>query len=225
MKYDFTRCNNLQFKAKDDGGKVREGFLKVSSGGTVYVYYSNENKIFDHFLQIEVDGYHGIFTDATKFGEWAEHHELEIIPRDPETYKDWKVGDRVIHNETRRITYIAAKLGDIVFLLDNNDYTVSSPCSTVQLTKYFTLLLTDYEKELIHAQELEEKKKECPFKEGDRVLARNSDTVWWFDVMHDYKWNAIYPYECITGAYEQCIPLNEHTWKLLGTMDKYKEEE
>lgn len=69
MKYDFTRCNNLQFKAKDDGGKVREGFLKVSSGGTVYVYYSNENKIFNHFLQIEFDGYYGIFIDATKFGD------------------------------------------------------------------------------------------------------------------------------------------------------------
>jgi hypothetical protein len=225
MKYDFTRCNNLQFKAKDDGGKVREGFLKVSSGGTVYVYYSNENKIFDHFLQIEVDGYHGIFTDATKFGEWAEHHELEIIPRDPDTYKDWKVGDRVIHNEMRRITYIAAKLGDIVFLLDKNDYTVSSPCSTVQLTKYFTLLLTDYEKELIHAQELEEKKKECQFKEGDRVLVRDDENqTWEYDVFVEYCRGSEYPYGSRDQAFKQCIPLNEHTWQLLGTTDEYKEE-
>lgn len=228
MKYDFTRCNNLQFKAKDDGGKVREGFLKVSSGGTVYVYYSNENKIFDHFLQIEFDGYHGIFTDATKFGEWAEDHGLEIVPRDPDTYKDWKVGDHVIHNEMRRITYIAAKLGDIVFLLNNDDYTVSSPCTTVQLTKYFTLVLTDYEKELIHAQELEEKKKECPFKEGDRVLVRDLDDERWrvriFDRYHE---DSTYKYECKDDddMYKQCIPYNEKTWMLFMTTDEYKEEE
>lgn len=223
MKYDFSKCNNLQFKAKDDGGKVREGFLKLSSGGTVYVYYSNENKIFNHFLQIEFDGYHGIFTDATKFGEWAERHELEIIPRDPDTYKDWKVGDHVIHNEMRRITYIAAKLGDIVFLLNEDDNTVSSPCTTVQLTKFFTLVLTDYEQELIHAEQ--EKKKECPFKKGDKVLVRDSDTFWRFDFFVYYDENASYPYECNGSEYELCIPLNEHTWQLLGTMDEYKEEE
>lgn len=221
MKYDFSKCNNLQFKAKDDGGKVREGFLKLSSGGTVYLYYSNENKIFDHFLQIEFDGYYGVFTDATKFGEWAENHNLEIVPRDPETYDDWKVGDKVIGNTSNKVYTIIAVLGKAIILSKDSGISVTALTTSDDLTKYNKLLLTDYEKELIHAQEPEEKKKECPFKEGDRVLARNSDTVWWFDVMHDYKGNAIYPYECITGAYEQCIPLNEHTWKLLGTMDKY----
>lgn len=218
MKYDFTRCNNLQFKAKDDGGIVREGFLKVSSSGTVYVYYSNENKIFNHFLQIEFDGYHGIFTDATKFGEWAEKHDLEIFPRDPETYTDWKVGDRVMDKDTGGIHAIAAKLGDIVFLLNDNN-AVTSTC-TARLTKYYTFVLTDYEQELLKVQE----NKKCPFKEGDKVLVRDSDTSWKFDVFQNYEENACYSYECLGSEYEQCIPLNEHTWKLLGTMDEYKEE-
>lgn len=221
MKYDFSKCNNLQFKAKDDGGIVREGFLKVSSRGTVYVYYSNENKIFNHFLQIEFDGYHGIFTDATKFGEWAEKHDLEIVPRDPETYTDWKVGDRVMDKDTGGIHAIAAKLGDIVFLLNDNN-AVTSTC-TARLTKYYTLVLTDYEQELIHAEQ--EKKKECPFKEGDKVLVRDSDTSWKFDIFQNYEENACYSYECLGSEYEKCIPLNEHTWKLLGTTDEYKEEE
>lgn len=219
MKYDFTRCNNLQFKAKDDGGIVREGFLKVSSSGTVYVYYSNENKIFNHFLQIEFDGYHGIFTDATKFGEWAENRDLEIVPRDPETYTDWKVGDRVQNKCAGGLYTIAAKLGDIVFLLSDND-AVESMCTAI-LAKYYALVLTDYEKEL---QELE-KKKECQFKEGDKVLVRDSDTSWKFDVFQHYEENACYSYECLGSEYEQCIPLNEHTWQLLGTTDEYKEEE
>ena len=85
MKYDFTRCNNLNFKVKDNGGKVREGYLKVSSNGYVYLYYSGENKIFNPYLQVEYNSYHLIFTDTMNFHEWAERHELEIIPRDPET--------------------------------------------------------------------------------------------------------------------------------------------
>lgn len=225
MKYDFTRCNNLQFKAKDDGGIVREGFLKVSSSGTVYVYYSNENKIFNHFLQIEFDGYHGIFTDATKFGEWAENHDLEIVPRDPETYTEWKVGDYISHKGAGCNYHIAAKLGDIVFLIAETKIDTKPVIATTGLlTKYYNLILTDYEKELIHAQE-SEKKKECPFNYGDRVLVRDSDTGWRFDVFNNYKENAIYPYECLVSAYKQCIPLNERTWKLLGTTDEYKEEE
>lgn len=61
--------------------------------------------------------------------------------------------------------------------------------------------------------------------EGDKVLVRDSDTSWKFDVFQNYEENACYSYECLGSEYEQCIPLNEHTWKLLGTMDEYKEEE
>lgn len=230
MKYDFSKCNNLQFKAKDDEGEVRTGYLKVAKEGeecVVYVFFTDcrEDESLDSRLQIVTRDYERCEV-IENFNVWAEEHDLEIVPRDPETYKDWKVGDRVIHNEMRRITYIAAKLGDIVFLLDNNDYTVSSPCSTVQLTKYFTLVLTDYEQALIRAEQ--EKKKECPFKEGDRVLVRdrNKDSFWVCDKFVSYDKDAlIYPYECLSERYEQCIPLNEHTWQLLGTTDEYKEEE
>ena len=30
MKYDFSKCNNLQFKAKGDEGEVMTGYLKVA---------------------------------------------------------------------------------------------------------------------------------------------------------------------------------------------------
>lgn len=227
MKYDFTRCNNLQFKAKGDEGEVMTGYLKVAKEDeecVVYVFFTDcrENESLDRSLQIVTRDYERCEV-IENFKVWAEEHDLEIVPRDPETYKDWKVGDRVIHNEMRRITYIAAKLGDIVFLLNEDDNTVSSPCSTVQLTKFFTLVLTDYEQKLIHAEQ--EKKKECPFKKGDKVLVRDSVTLWRFDFFVYYDENASYPYKCNGNEYELCIPLNEETWKLLGTMDKYKEEE
>ena len=67
-------------------------------------------------------------------------------------------------------------------------------------------------------------KEECPFKEGDRVLVRDSDSHWMFDKFYSYNEDSDYPYMCIYAPYEQCIPLNEHTWQLLGTTDEYKEE-
>lgn len=225
MKYDFSRCNNLQFKLKDREGKEREGYLKISSRGKVYVYYSDENKIFDPFLQIEFNSHHEIFTGTTNFREWAELHELEIITRDPETYKDWKVGDKVIGNTNNKVYTIIAVLGKAIILSQDSGISVTALTTSDDLTKYNKLLLTDYEKELIHAQGLEEKRKECPFKEGDKVLVRDSDTSWRFDMFCNYEESAAYPYGCVHSEYELCIPLNEHTWKLLGTKDEYKEEE
>lgn len=68
--------------------------------------------------------------------------------------------------------------------------------------------------------------KVCPFKEGDRVLARSFNyETWKYDIFMNYKKDEKYPYCCIHDEYALCIPLNEHTWKLLGTTDEYKEEE
>lgn len=218
MKYDSKKCNNLNFKLASGVS----GFIKSAPNGDVYLYQNFCNWDPSTMTMMPV---FWKTVRAEAFDSFVEDSELLIVPRDPETYKDWKVGDKVISNTGNKINTINAMLGKAIVLVRDAEVPITILTTDDDLTKYNKLLLTDYEKELIHAQELEEKKKKCPFKEGDRVLARNSDTVWWFDVMHDYKGNAIYPYECITGAYEQCIPLNEHTWKLLGTMDKYKEEE
>ena len=227
MKYDFSECNNLQFKAKWDEEKVITGHLKVAKEGeecVVYVFSDwKESESLDSSLQIVTRNYERceIIED---FSDWAEKHDLEIVPRDPETYTDWKVGDRVRCMSGAEVVYdIAAKLGEVVFLSKNHSQVLTLPINI--LVRDFKLILTDYEKELIHAQELEEKKKKCPFKEGDKVLVRDSDTSWKFDIFQNYEENACYSYECLGSEYEQCIPLNEHTWKLLGTTDEYKEEE
>ena len=220
MKYDSKKCNNLNFKLASG----LSGFIKSTPNGDVYLYQNQNFCNWDPITMTMMPVFWKMVR-AEAFDAFVEDSGLSIVPRDPETYKDWKVGDKVIRNTGNKINTINAMLGKAIVLVLDGEASITLITTDDDLTKYNKLILTDYEKELIHAQELEEKKKECPFKEGDRVLARNSDTVWWFDVMHDYKGNAIYPYECITGAYEQCIPLNEHTWKLLGTMDKYKEEE
>lgn len=217
MKYDSKKCNNLNFKLASG----LSGFIKSAPNGDVYLYQNFCN--WDPITMTMIP-YFWKTVKAEAFNSFAEDSELSIVPRNPETYTDWKVGDRVILKEAGAIYgdidyNIAVKLGDIVFLLNDRGIVVTS--STAMLTKCYTLVLTDYEQELIHAQE----KKECPFKEGDKVLVRDSDTSWKFDIFQNYEENACYSYECLGSEYEQCIPLNEHTWKLLGTTDEYKEEE
>lgn len=226
MKYDFSRCNNLQFKAKGDEEEVMTGYLKVAKEGeecVVYIFTDRkEDESLDGSLQIVTRDYERceIIED---FSKWAKNHDLEIIPRDPETYTDWKVGDKVIHNINNQVYTILAVLGEAIILSKDSKLSITALATADAITKYNKLVLTDYEQELIHAEQ--EKKKECPFKEGDKVLVRDSDTSWRFDVFGYYEEDSRYPYVCKGSEYKQCIPLNEHTWKLLGTTDEYKEEE
>lgn len=222
MKYDFTRCNNLNFKVKDNGGKVREGYLKVSSNGYVYLYYSGENKIFNPYLQLEFNPYNLVFTATMNFHEWAERHELEIIPRDPETYKDWKVGDSIMSKSNNDKFVIKAILNDLIFA-SNTIVVATGLFQSKVIGENYKLILTDYEQEILKAQG--EKKTECPFKKGDRVLARDdNEETWRFETFDSYEGGNEYPYDCECDCYRQCIPYNEKTWQLLGTTDEYKEE-
>lgn len=213
MKYDLKKCNNLNFKLASG----LSGFIKVSPKGNGYLY--QHDKLWDINAMMQVQLFWKS-VDSAAFNSFAHDSELSIVPRDPETYTDWKVGDRVRCMSGAELVYdIAAKLDEVVFLSKNHSQILTLPINI--LVRDFKLILTDYEQELIHAQE----KKECPFKEGDKVLVRDSDTSWEFDVFQNYEENACYSYECLGSEYEQCIPLNEHTWKLLGTKDEYKEEE
>lgn len=226
MKYDFSRCNNLQFKAKGDEGKVLTGYLKVAKRGEVYVLYvfytdcegCEGCEIYDSSLQLVIRDY-AHCENIEDFSEWAEKHDLEIVIRDPETYTEYKVGDRVFNKISGESYKIAAKLGDIVFLLYDNARVLT--LSSELLMKFDQLVLTDYEQELLKAQ-----KEKCPFKNGDRVLVRdNDDAPWQHDIFYFYEEESSHPYCCQKGQVKQCIPFNEHTWKLLDTTDEYKEEE
>ena len=219
MKYDFTRCNNLQFKAKVQGIE-RKGYLKVLNEENVCMFYSDENKAFNVSLQFEYALCSKSFTNMMDFNLWAENHDLEIIPRDPETYTDWKKGDYISHKGAGCDYHIAAKLGDIVFLIaETRIDTKPVTATTGLLTKYYKLILTDYEQELLGEKE----KEKCPFKEGDKVLVRDFNSCEWrFAIFASYNKDSKEPYKMKSSllSYRQCISLNEHTWRLLGTADE-----
>lgn len=221
MKYDFSKCNNLQFKAKGDEGEVMTGYLKVAKEGegcVVYVF-TDENESFNSSLQIVTRSYERCGT-IEDFSVWAEKHDLEIVPRDPETYTDWKVGDKVISNKGNQVNTLIAVLGKAIVLVRDDGAPITGLTTADSLTKYDKLILTDYEQELLAEQEEEEK---CPFTRGDRVLVRDQvHARWRVRIFDHYNKNATYKYECKDAVYLQCIPYNEKTWMLLMTTDDYK---
>lgn len=225
MKYDFSKCNNLQFKAKDDEGEVRTGYLKVTKEGEECVVYvfptdSGGNETYDRGLQLVIRDYaRGEIIED--FSDWAEEHDLEIVPRDPETYTDWKVGDKVINNKNNQVNTLIAVLGKAIVLVRDDGAPLTGLTTADSLTKYDKLILTDYEQELLAEQE----KEKCPFREGDKVLVRDYDSSEWrFAIFASYNKDSKEPYKMKSSllSYRQCISLNEHTWRLLGTTDEYK---
>ena len=222
IKYDFIKCNNLEFKANIDGNNVA-GYLKITEVGKVYVFLFGTELSYDARLQINFMNYYIKFLNIKSFRQWAERVNLEIIPRNPETYNDWKVGDVITYkNGERDSLTIIAKNGELIFANDITNYICSM--SSKYITENYKLVLTDYEQELLKEQE----QKKCPFKKGDKVIVRDyASDKWHFEIFESYKENRAEPY-CVEStlslSYRQCVPLTERTWQLLGTTNEYKEE-
>lgn len=225
IKYDFAKCNNLEFKG-DLVGRLISGYLKITESGEVYVFFFGDKSSYDVALQVDFANYHLTFTNINSFNKWAERANLEIVPRNPETYNDWKVGD-VIEYKDDKIgghNIIMSKLGEIIIFSDESGkyvYTVSAK----YITENYKLVLTDYEQKFLKGQE----QKKCPFKKGDKVIVRDyASDKWRFEIFESYKGNSAEPY-CVEGtlslSYRQCIPLTERTWHLLGTNNEYQEKE
>ncbi len=214
MKYDLTKCNNLNFKIKDG----TTGYIKTNEAKSMfYIYFDKDkNSCFDASLQINVDALTLVFETLAEFEKWAIRNELEIIPRNSETYTDWKVGDFIQNKFTKTVCIITAKLGHI-FYIGERVFIYSAE----DLKEKFKLVLTEYEKELSETTE----EKVIPFEKGDRVLVRRSKfDKWDFDFFESYDNILVAPYVCKKGNYPYCIPFNEKTWQLLGTTDDYKEK-
>lgn len=157
--------------------------------------------------------------------------DFSIIPRAPETYIDWQVGDEVeITNDEDydygKIVVVAARINDIVICKYLNTPEVYGTFTCEELKSHGNLILTDYEKEL--AGELK-----CMFKKGDKVLARDTDEdgVWYAGKFYGLSEFDDVPYSVCLGFekkpynFPECIPYNEKTWRLLGTTDNYEENE
>lgn len=177
MKYDITKCNNLNFKLASG----LSGFMKVSPKGDCYLYQHDEFWDADAMMQ-KPRFWKGV--ESAAFNRFVEDSELQIVPRNPGNYKDWKVGDRIEHKGTGRAYEIITMSGNVAFVRAEFDGKIKLVTATSDLLpNSYQLILTDYEQELLADRE----KKKCPFKEGDKVLVRDTGTFWRFDKFRFYN--------------------------------------
>lgn len=148
---DLTQCVNCRFRAKVDGKEV-EGRIDVA-GDYLQFFYS-----------------HGDIYSMLISYYW-EHHgvdyfdDFEIVPRDPETYRDWQVGDVIIATDgnTGRIIF---RSGD--FVAADFDGCMCYTCKELFISGY-RLVLTDIEQQIIG----EKKKAEWTPQDGDICYAKS----------------------------------------------------
>lgn len=154
MKYDVTKCNNLNFKLASG----LSGFMKVTPKGDCCFYL--HDKIWDADAMMQKHRFwKGV--ESAAFNRFVEDSELQIVPRDPETYTDWKVGDRFKRKETGRAYEIITMSDDVAFIRAEFDGRIKLVTATSDLLpNYYQLILTDYEQELLAEQE----KEKCPFR-------------------------------------------------------------
>ena len=210
---DLTKCNNLRYKAKVAGKEV-EGRIAVD-GDYLRFFYSNRD-----IYSIHIPCYR-------EHGKVDYFDDLDIVPRDPETYQDWQVGDNDI---------VIFRSGELVVLADdfteeNRDVTAVNTCSQLFDRREGRLVLTDIEQKII--EERKEKKvaedipKSYEFRYGEPVLVRNGGCENWGIASYcrsEGTMDKVYV-GSLTAFFVEVIPYNERTMHLLGTNEDYKEEQ
>ena len=205
----MTQCNNCRFRAKDEDGDI-SGRIRVSERGAVYLFVDGlGNKCFlaDRMQKMGIT-------------------DFEIVPRDPETYKDWQVGDKIIRIDDLSEREIIFRSGEFVVFkyCGDDDASTNFTCQRLLDTGY-RLVLTDIEKRII--EEKDRKQKPYEFKKGEPVLVRDdNDSIWILGSFIQFIPNNCF--HVTNGVrpshWKQCLPYNEKTMHLLGTTEDYKEE-
>ena len=149
---DLTKCNNCRYKAKvdevDDYGRIC-----VETGGLVFLRSDKEDGY--------IASWHCDVRDIIGISG-RKVFDFEIIPRNPETYKDWQVGDTVKNPDA--VCYIGRVIfvsGDFV-AIETDGHCV---CYTREelFNEGYRLVLSDIEKQIIE----ERKETEWEPQDGD----------------------------------------------------------
>ncbi len=157
---DLTKCSNCRAWVRYRYDRVYEGtgrIEKVTEGREVWMRFVADED--------------GELITMWEDGKICEHiMDFEIVPRDPETYRDWQVGDKVCEDEHRNACYeVIFRSGELVVFKDWNNW-ASNPmtCSEVFTRFGMRLVLTDIERQIIE----EKRRQEYEPQDGDVCFVR-----------------------------------------------------
>ena len=161
MEYNYEllrKCHGLRFRATFYG-KPQEGIIKVTSEN-VMLCFGDEDP-----------GYSATFGRmcARSFSKETFDRlprDFEIVPRDPETYKDWQVGDVIRFYGNNEIIF---RSGEVVVFKYSNDKASSIYTCSELFRRGYRLVRTDIEEQII-----EEQKKYEP-QDGDIVAWKHQE--------------------------------------------------
>lgn len=155
-KIDLTKWFNCRFRAKDDGKEV-EGRIAVD-GDYLRFFYDNGDM---YSIHIPCYQEHGI----------NYFDDFRIVPRDPETYKDWQVGDKVCEKDNKDSVYrVIFRSGELVVTASAEDGALVYTCNELY-NDGCRLVLTDIEKQIIK----DRKEAEREPQDGDIVAWKDKD--------------------------------------------------
>lgn len=216
---DLTQCINCRFRTVVDGKEVTGRIEKPKTNllltgddwfGCAVTPAELDNLLRGAGLTVEDEG--------------SYISGFEIVPRDPETYQDWQVGD-VIWD-----THESGDSGKVIFR--NGEFVAAEiigmcRCYTCQelFKDGYRLVLTDIEKRII-----EDIQKSYEFKKGEPVLVRDvPEGKWLLSAFVRYNQIDYRPFCASNGTdpihFLYCLPYNERTMHLLGSNEDYKEEQ
>lgn len=224
MKIDYEtlrRCNNCRFEAKNADEPVY-GDIHVLNSGEIAFFYSPEDVATEQRLFPSCNGHRYVeYAGREKFEVFfsLKFSDFKITPRNPETYQDWQVGDKIIRNDIEKL--VIFRCGEVVLYKDHNNKCCACPYTCEELFgKGYRLVLTDIETQIVEEEKAVAKPHE--FKKYDPVLVRDVDGSYWIPAVFKQMYPLLpRPFQTIDGTgWKQCVPLNEETVGCLGTTQK-----
>lgn len=184
--YEFLRkCHGLRFRATI-GNNPQEGIVKVMSD-CVMLCYGDED--YGRLFTFERQEQLTLFEKACTLPS-----DFEIVPRDPETYKDWQVGDKIIRNDT--VKFIIFRCGEVVLYKNRNNKCCACSYTCEEFYEHgYRLVLTDIEEQI-----LAEREPQWVPQDGDICYLRAINKWIFIKKEGEYKSNA-YVCLCLTHNY------------------------
>lgn len=207
-KIDLTKCNNLRYKAKVDGnddyGRI---CVENVASGVAFLWSERDNGY--------VALWSCVYPIVLGIGE-RKVTDFELVPRDPETYRDWQVGD-LIGNADGSSGRIIFRSGE--FVVADIDGCRCRTCREL-FDEGYRLMLTDIEDQI-----LGERKKYEP-QDGDVVYAKVSHND--NDAIFIYKKaveNRIYGYAGYNIGYDRMVDTHGFAYitpNIIGDLIEYR---